>query len=75
MGVAAAAQYLDVTPRTIDRWERTLGLPVHRIGKGNSARKRYYRSELDEWVRNRYTADAADHPASGGGRRPDGLIG
>lgn len=77
MGITAAAEYLDVTAKTVDRWIRELGLPVHRIGSGPQARKRFYRSEIDEWVRNRYAADGAAHPASGAGRRPpaDGLIG
>lgn len=79
MGIAAVAEYLDVTEPTVRRWIRELGLPVHRIGggaNGHLARLRFYRSEVDEWVRNRYAADSAAHPTRGASRqRPDGLIG
>lgn len=80
MGVEQAAAYLGVTPRTIDRWIKDSGLPVHRTGPtgvGRKPHRRFYRSELDTWLRNRYDSDRAAHPASGGGRRApsDGLIG
>jgi len=53
MSVDEAAAYLLVTSRTVDRWIATGGLPVHRLGDGPKAPKRFYRSELDAWVRSR----------------------
>lgn len=35
-----------VTGHTIRRWERELGLPVHKIG----AQRYYRRDEVDAWV-------------------------
>jgi excisionase family DNA binding protein len=64
MGITAVAEYLDVTARTIDRWIREEGLPVHRLGSGPQARKRFYRSEIDEWVRSR----CSDNTPRNGGR-------
>ena len=48
-----AADHFSVTGRTIDRWEKEAGLPVHRLGIGTKARKRYDLVELDQWARNR----------------------
>ena len=53
MSVDQAAAYLGVTSRTVDRWISNSGLPVHRLGAGPKAQKRFYRSELDAWIRNR----------------------
>lgn len=76
VGITEAAAFLGVTPRTVDRWIRLEALPVHRLGSGPKAQKRFYLSELDQWIRSRYAADRAAHPTSGAGRRPaDGLIG
>ena len=35
--------------RTVQRWERTQGLPVHRIAHDKRSTVFAYRSELDEW--------------------------
>lgn len=61
MTITEAAEYLHVTPRTIDRWAVEEDLPVHRIGGGSKPRKRYYRTELDTWTRSR-----CSEPAAGG---------
>lgn len=52
LDAADACAYLKVTDRTLARWVE-LGAPVHRIGSGPKAPRRFYRSELDRWVRNR----------------------
>jgi len=51
MSIDQAAAFLGVTTRTVDRWIITEDLPVHRLGKGPKAPKRFYRSELDAWIR------------------------
>ena len=43
------AQYLDRGVRTIQRWERGLGLPVHRIGKGKRSPVFATVAELNFW--------------------------
>ena len=41
--------YLKRTVRTVQRWERTQGLPVHRIAHDKRSTVFAYRSELDQW--------------------------
>ena len=53
MTIQEAAAYLSVTPRTVDRFICEDELPVHRMGDGPKAQKRFYRSELDAWLRSR----------------------
>ena len=43
------AAHLGRTVRTVQRWERTCGLPVHRHGHRKSASIYAYRAELDAW--------------------------
>lgn len=45
------ASYLDRGVRTVQRWERTLGLPVHRIGKGRRSPVYAITTELKLWIR------------------------
>lgn len=44
------AAFLDKGVRTVQRWERDFGLPVHRQGAGGDLIFAY-RSELETWVR------------------------
>ena len=44
------ADYLGVTVRSAQRWEKTAGLPVRRLGRGRSARVVAFTHELDEWL-------------------------
>lgn len=37
--------------RTVQRWEQTLGLPVHRLGKGARCPVFAFKDELDFWFR------------------------
>src|SRR5947209_6288451 len=43
------AAYLNRTVRTVQRWEKLEGLPVHRLGHSRQATVRAYPAELDEW--------------------------
>jgi hypothetical protein len=45
------ASYLDRGVRTVQRWERELGLPVHRIGKGKRSPVYAITTELKLWIR------------------------
>ena len=51
--------------RTVQRWERHFGLPVRRVG-ANGDVIFAYRSEIEQWVRNRgrgaAVSAAAAHP-------------
>lgn len=44
------AGFLRVTVRTVQRWERRRGLPVHRFGSGPNARIVAYTDELTNWL-------------------------
>jgi len=43
------AAYLKRGTRTVQRWEREQGLPVHRLGGRKQGGVFAYRRELDEW--------------------------
>jgi len=45
------ASYLDRGVRTVQRWERELQLPVHRIGKGKRSPVYAITTELKLWIR------------------------
>ena len=45
------ASYLDRGIRTVQRWERILGLPVHRIDKGKRGPVFAIKSEIQSWLR------------------------
>jgi len=42
--------YLDRGVRTVQRWERELGLPVHRIGRGPRSPVHAFPEELQAWL-------------------------
>jgi hypothetical protein len=60
------ASYLDCNVRTCDRWEKKVGLPVHRFKDSNGARVFAYKDELDKWLvertENKYTPKKAFFP-------------
>jgi serine/threonine-protein kinase len=60
------ASYLKRDVRTVQRWERTKGLPVRRLPGGDMARVYALRSELDAWWSSRgiHLHEAALTPAS-----------
>lgn len=45
------ASYLDRGVRTVQRWERDLQLPIHRIGKGKRSPVYAITTELKLWLR------------------------
>ena len=51
------AGYLRRDIRTVQRWERSLGLPVRRLQIGKLSSIYAYRSELDKWYSERQPAD------------------
>jgi Tol biopolymer transport system component len=48
-GWDAISQYLGWHPRTVIRWEKQKGLPVHRVAGGKRQPVYAYRHEIDEW--------------------------
>jgi Tol biopolymer transport system component len=56
------ASYLDRGVRTVQRWEREEGLPVHRLQHEKRGTVYAYRRELDEWWKGRGARlSAAEH--------------
>jgi TolB-like protein/Tfp pilus assembly protein PilF len=51
------ASYLRRDVRTVQRWERTLGLPVRRLRVGKLSSVYAYRTELDKWYLERQPPD------------------
>ncbi|MCH8980227.1 MAG: hypothetical protein IH945_13455 [Armatimonadetes bacterium] len=47
------AAYLDREDRTVRRWEKTEGLPVHRHAHSKRATVYAYEAELDGWLNGR----------------------
>jgi TolB-like protein/Tfp pilus assembly protein PilF len=58
------AAHLGREVRTVQRWETTEGLPVHRHEHQKKSTVYAYPSELDEWVRNRQPADDPEADAA-----------
>lgn len=56
------AAYLRREIRTVQRWERNLGLPVHRLTVGKTSSVYAFRSELDRWYREREPRLLNDEP-------------
>src|SRR5580658_1776533 len=48
-GWEAIANYMGWTPRTIIRWEKQKGLPIHRLAGGKRQPVYAYRREIDQW--------------------------
>lgn len=56
--------YLGVDKRTCARWEKALGLPVHRLEGAPRSRVFAYKEEMDGWRRKRLNGhEAEDRPA------------
>jgi len=47
--------------RTVQRWERTLQLPVHRLGKGPRSPVFAFKEEIQIWMRTRAEDPREDH--------------
>ncbi len=46
------AAYLECDRRTAIRWEKSMGLPIHRMEGTSKSRVFAYKNELDEWLKN-----------------------
>jgi hypothetical protein len=55
--------------RTVQRWERTLGLPIHRLGKGQGHPAFAFKDELQLWLLNKaadsMNGKSGDHTTKG----------
>ena len=58
------SSFLDRDIRTCQRWERELGLPVHRLDGSSRARVLAYRNELEDWLEKRLHEQDAEPPAA-----------
>src|SRR6516225_4427838 len=58
------ADYLDREVRTVQRWEKTEHLPVHRHEHQKKSSVYAYTSELDEWVKKRQPVDDPEADAA-----------
>lgn len=61
------AAFLDRAERTVKRWERERGLPVHRVPGGERGSVFAYPDELTEWLRGKSGELEADELAAGNG--------
>ena len=61
------AAFLDRAERTVKRWERERGLPVHRVPGGERGGVFAYPDELTEWLRGKSGELEADELATGNG--------
>ena len=57
----AIAQYIGVSLRTVQRWERSSGLPVRRPGGNNTGTVVAIAAEIDDWILNIPTSVRAVH--------------
>jgi TolB-like protein len=61
------AAYLKKEVRTVQRWEKNLGLPVRRLAHGKQGTVFAYKSELDSWWReSQSTIESEDHKTDAG---------
>jgi TolB-like protein/Flp pilus assembly protein TadD len=64
------ASYLRREIRTVQRWERNLGLPIHRLPVGKQSAVFAYPSELDKWYKERETRIEKDDLEAQAGPAP-----
>lgn len=64
-GWEAIASYLGWHPRTVIRWEKLKGLPIHRIPGGKRQPVYAFRHEIDQWFHLTPGAAVAPHQARG----------
>jgi hypothetical protein len=68
-GWKAIAVYVGKGTRTVQRWEKLYGLPVHRIGREGGEIVFAFRDEIDRWMAGQAASDAgASLPAAPRGR-------
>ena len=67
------AAYLGCDSRTCLRWEKSLGLPVHRVEGGSKGTVFAYKEELDRWITERSRPNGRNGTANHAGERnPEG---
>ncbi len=54
------SSYLGCDPKTCYRWEKSLGLPVHRLEGAQKSRVFAYKEELDAWRKSRESTHSLD---------------
>ncbi len=59
LGIKAIAEYLETSERSVYRWEKELGLPLHRVSGAAGSTVFGYVGELQKWLRKRSSADTA----------------
>ena len=67
------ADYLDCDTRTCLRWEKSFGLPIHRLEGAKKSRVYAFRDEIDRWQREKsslFNAKGAGEDGGRGGGRP-----
>jgi hypothetical protein len=69
-GWKAVAAHLRKSVRTAQRWERELGLPVHRMQTETGEIIYAFSSEIDSWARERERAPRGPRPAVDAGPPP-----
>ena len=57
VGIKAIADYLDASERSVYRWEKELGLPLHRVSGSAGSSVYVYISELEEWLKKKESAE------------------
>ncbi|MFO7733673.1 MAG: VCBS repeat-containing protein, partial [Candidatus Aminicenantes bacterium] len=67
------ADYLDCDTRTCLRWEKSFGLPIHRLEGAKKSRVYAFRDEIDRWQREKsslFNVKGAGEDGGRGGGRP-----
>lgn len=59
----AISRYLGRDERTVRRWEKESGFPIHRVPGGKGSSVFAYESEIDEWLRLSAAANGTAAPA------------
>jgi hypothetical protein len=62
-GWEAISHYLGWAPRTVIRWEKQKGLPLHRVSGGKRQPVYAYRHELDLWFQKNGAPGLIDAPS------------
>jgi hypothetical protein len=65
------ATHLGKGVRTVQRWEKSYGLPIHRLGGGSAEIVFAYRHEVDAWLRSSERARAGNGAHGRDERGPD----
>ncbi len=60
------ASYFGRDERTVKRWEKERGLPIHRVPGGGRGSIFAYSRELTDWLRSAQLKDASDSPITNG---------